>query len=500
MSSPTVPRSDPDHRTSSLLLLFLITLGLLIRLSYIEQTEVDHPIRADALHYVTYGYNLYRHHTFSLATGEQPIRPDSFRSPGLPLLIAAAIAAGGERYWYDTLLQWQAILGTLVVALTYLTGRRFLSRTAALGAATLTAISPHLVAMGGYILTETLFSFLLLLSLWLFLLLAGRSGTQMAEAPSTLLLAIACAIAFGCAWLTNETALFIPYLLILFLRRRERQSTTTTPLPRRTIAVMLVLFTLFPLTWNLRNLLEQIPPQLRGQARALATMAHGSYPDYLYKNPELRYYPYRDDPHFQEYSASFSNFIRILAHRASEEPLRYLRWYLFDKPRTLWTWNILQGQGDVYVYPVTRSLYQNDPLWDVTRRAMKLLHPVILLLALAALPLWLRRRKQEADATPATAPVGAGVMMLLLIYYTLLYNCFATWPRYAVPLRPELYLWSMWGLEALVTIILRRHSCPTSPADGQHRNPPHPAALHDGHTDTIVMDKAIDAHPVNRAG
>ncbi len=453
MTASTIFTTPARTRVVPLAALLLIILALFLRLSYIDNTIVDHPIRADAREYVAYGYNIYFHHTFSFATGREPIAPDSFRSPGFPLLIAASLAAGGKRYWYGTLLRWQAILGTLVVGLTFLIGRLLLPDWAALTATALTALNPHLVVMSGYLLTETLFSFLLLLSLWLFLLL-GRSLRQGQHICSrrSIMLAAACALSFGCTYLTNETALFLPLLLAMLL---VGKAGIRQPSPSRTaVTVMLILFSCFPLGWNLRAFVEHIPPDLRGSQRALETMTHGSYPDFIYKDPRLQYYPYNDDPRYQEYSASVGNFLRIFSHRVAEEPWRYLRWYLIDKPYTLWTWNILQGQGDIYVYPVLRSLYQIAPFWDQTRLLMKRLHPLILLLALSGLLILLPRKRGICKTyTPAKQlPLPVTVLATVLIYYTLLYNLFATWPRYAVPLRPELYLWAAWSLCALICL------------------------------------------------
>jgi hypothetical protein len=41
------------------------------------------------------------------------------------------------------------------------------------------------------------------------------------------------------------------------------------------------------------------------------------------------------------------------------------------------------------------------------------------------------------------------MVLLVLIYFTALYAVFAPWPRYGVPLRPELYLWCSGSLAML---------------------------------------------------
>ena len=43
------------------------------------------------------------------------------------------------------------------------------------------------------------------------------------------------------------------------------------------------------------------------------------------------------------------------------------------------------------------------------------------------------------------------------VYFTVVYSVFAPWPRYSVPLRPELYLLAAWSVAALVRrVALRR--------------------------------------------
>ena len=83
-----------------LLAFFIFTLALHVRIQYVNKTLIDAPIRADARQYVIYGYNLANHGTFSKEFPSDNPCPDSFRSPGYPLLIALALILGGDQGFY----------------------------------------------------------------------------------------------------------------------------------------------------------------------------------------------------------------------------------------------------------------------------------------------------------------------------------------------------------------------------------------------------------------
>jgi 4-amino-4-deoxy-L-arabinose transferase-like glycosyltransferase len=439
------------------LLAALSVLALLVRVAYVAETVIVQPIRADARQYVSYGYNLAHHGTFSSQFPSDDRPPDSLRSPGYPLLIACAFRLGAAGDVYDLIIHAQIVLSTLVVLLTYFVGRLFLSRQWAITAAALVALSPHQVSLTSYVLTETLFCFLLIL--------ASLCFAEAMRASSALLSALS-GILFGATYLTNETALLIPVLfaaVILLAARRFEHSDSRRRLRARMV-LFIVTFSLFPGGWMMRNATSVPPDMPRGTDRALANLSHGAYPGFLYEDPRFKYFPYREDPMQPAFGSSLGDFARILWARVRERPFRYMTWYLFEKPYHLWSWNILQGQGDVYVYPVETSLYQKSRTAELTRLGMKGLHPVILLLALAGIPLLWRVLKRGTGGTrlEQTPTLVAGV----ILYYSLLYVIFAPWPRYAVPLRPELYLLAVWSAAEVVRLLGERKRLDKSSSRG----------------------------------
>jgi hypothetical protein len=295
------------------------------------------------------------------------------------------------------------------------------------------------VSLTSYLLTETLFSFVLLTAILCFCL-AWRHENS--------ILFFLAGILFGYAYLTNETAFFIPWIfvsMVVFYYAFVAKENVQRSILKK-VALFLLVFALFPGGWTLRNAVNLPHDAPKGTNRALANISHGAYPGFVYKDPRFKYFPYREDPMQPAFGSSFENFSKIFWERFKERPGRYLRWYLLEKPYYFWSWNILQGQGDVYIYPVITSLYQTSYIANLTRVIMKYLHPAILILSLTGIPIcyFQFRRSRNGDHS-FDIPI---FLFATCIYFTLLYTIFASWPRYSIPLRPELYILALWALEA----------------------------------------------------
>jgi hypothetical protein len=419
-----------------------------MRMGYVEQTVIVNPIRADARQYVIYGYNLLHHQVFSsqMTKGESP-RPDSFRSPGYPLLIMLAFYFGGEKGFYPLMITWQVLIGSLMVPLTFFISICIMPAFWALAAATLVCFSPHLISMTSYLLTETLFGFTFLAAVSILLLAIIRRNA--------VLFALA-GCSFGVAYLVNETVMLLPFLLsiLLWISFKGLLKFNILKSSHSKIAVFTLVFVCFPLGWSIRNHINILEDSNRGSQRALSTLSHGAYPGFIYENPAYKYFPYREDPRQPEFSSSISKFTAILWDRVKERPLRYLSWYLIEKPYYFWSWNILQGQGDVYVYPVTTSFYMSSTAANVTRTIIKCFHPFLMTISLIGLIIFFTiPNKLHASATNTTA---ASLFSLILIYYTLLYTVFAPWPRYSVPFRPFFYVWAIWSIKSIISILAKK--------------------------------------------
>ena len=426
------------------LVILLCVSAFVFRLLFFDHLVLPHPpVWKDEREYLIYAYNLVHYDTYSREYPAKEPQPDAWRSPGYPLVVALALLIGGLRHYYEIMIYFQIVISTLCVAMTFFLGRRLMPRWAALSAAGLVAFSPHLISTTSNFLTETLLSFMLL---------AGILAYYCALEKKRFSLFLLSALFLGYTYLTNETSLFIPWIFALvtvyFSKVQDDRSTF-----RRNVWLvvsLLFVFCLFLTAWKLRNM--HLPAEAdRPEDRAVTSLSHGAYPGFIHKNPALKNFPYRDDPLQPVFGASFKNFRTILWDRFKQRPVRYLCWYLFEKPYYVWSWDNRQsqlggmqrpGSGDIYIYPVVSSLYLKSIPANLTRQLVKLIHPFVLVLALVGIVV----AGREAYSNRKSLKLHRSPIFLftILVYYTVLYTVFAPWPRYSVPLRPELYICAMW--------------------------------------------------------
>ena len=433
--------------TVTLLCLVLLIAGFL-RYQYVQQAVDDIHIAKDAEQYVNYGRNLVLYRTFSYQHDKLPPTPDSFRSPGYPLFIAMIMKIGGKLNYLKLVLYSQVFLSTALVPLTFFTGTFFMSIPASMLAALLVAISPHLITTSACVLTETLFSILLLSAICVF---------QLSLKYFSICLAGISAVLFGWAFLTNETVLFLPFILVSVILW-FRYFSIAHVFGKRKIQFVIFFIAIYmtvPSGWWLRNYFNVPAGGPKGSDRAVVTMSHGAYPDFIYKDPHYWGIPYREDPQQPYFGSSIKNFSEVLWTRVKDEPLRYLVWYLIGKPYYFWNWNIIQGTGDIYINPIKSDLFIESMFAANIKKVMAFLHPLFLLLTLFSIPVIFFKKKMirifdRDDINVALIP------MIACLYFTIIYSIFAPWPRYSIPLRPELYLCAIWTLSIIVRYLRKQ--------------------------------------------
>ncbi len=422
-------RLDRARMVQWLAVVGVLAVAFLLRLGAADRTVIDGPVRADALDYYSYAYNLRHHGVYSHVApreGRDVVPPpDALRSPGYPAFLWAI--------WDERLsfMLWrtrfvQGVLDVGTVLLVFLLGCRALPFGWALAAGLLTALSPHLISATTYLLTETLFTFLMVLGLWLTVLAAERAW-----------LAPLAGAALGAAALTRPTLqyliLLVPPLLLWYAGWRRGW---------RTAAALVLGFAVVFAPWIVRNI--AVIGQPSDSRLAVNTLHHGMYPDLSYRNdPRTRGAPYRFDPRGAEIGKDLASVLAEIRRRFSEEPARHLYWYLIGKPLTLLSWGIAAGMGDVFVYPVAASPYFTDPIYIWTHRLMFLLHwPLVVLALIGAFGFGFSRRARSAGTGGLLWPL----LTLTVFYFLVLHMVGAPFPRYGIPLRPVLYLLAVWVL------------------------------------------------------
>jgi 4-amino-4-deoxy-L-arabinose transferase-like glycosyltransferase len=434
------------HRSWPVTLIILTLFALALRWYYVSTAVVLDPVRGDATQYYSYAWNLIHHGVFTKdAPGAANVTPDNYRDPGYPLFLAFWMKAlGTGSKWYAAVLLCQALLGALTVTLATQLGRHWLSGRWALGAGLLVAVWPHSITINGYLLTETLFSFLCVLGLLLF----SRSCQR-----NTAWLAIAAGLVLGAAALTNAILLPFGVLLATFLAWRKFA-------PRRICLALAAGALLLPGAWAVRNAqISTLVSDNSSTARALQNLVQGSWPEY--------HSAWRDsvlgdaaaqakaqatlqaiDAEYDVLLASPITGAKAILRRLGEHPLHYAGWYLLQKPRVLWGWNIRIGQGDVYVYPTQNSPFRINRFWIVLEVVAHALSPILMLLALTApLVAW----SQERRAKTSTDRDGQAILVaiiFLLVFVTLIYTALQAEPRYSIAFRPFEILLAMTTIAA----------------------------------------------------
>jgi 4-amino-4-deoxy-L-arabinose transferase-like glycosyltransferase len=222
-------------------LIFILAFALLVRIIYFICIIIRNPEGIyvfDSYGYWQIAFNVREYGIFSQSY-DLPIEPDYFRTPLYPLFIIMAESLGPEGF---SIIALQIILAVLTCYLTYkitmeMTGFRFISHLAAL----IIAIDVPSIVMNSLVLTETLFTFLLVTLVYVFIRYLKTGSVKI-----LMLAALLC----GSAILCRPIGFFIPALFsffILFQFRNELQKLIVHLL----VFISVSLLTVSP--WLIRN-------------------------------------------------------------------------------------------------------------------------------------------------------------------------------------------------------------------------------------------------------
>ncbi|ORU89875.1 MAG: hypothetical protein A6F71_02615 [Cycloclasticus sp. symbiont of Poecilosclerida sp. M] len=418
-----------------LIIVTLVTIAFSLRLYYINHTVIDAPIRADAKDYYSYAVNIKNHHVYSRAWPSKAIpKPDTLRAPGYPFFISKLVSWPPTKSMLWKISFWQALLDTLTVLMTFLLARHFLNTKLAVLAALFVAISPHLISATSYLLTETLFGCLMTASV-LTIVSAVKRNSQ----PIFLLAGILLALAS----LTRPTIQYfiVPLAVGLFIAQNQL-------LLKKGVWLSLILgFFLTYTPWTVRNI--ETLGVTSDPTLTINTLHHGIYPDFMYKSiPQTKGAPYHHDPRSKEISTSVRSVLDEIISRFKNEPLRHLKWYLIDKPITFFSWGIVAGFGDVFIYPVIKSPYFNNPTYKNIHQVMHWLHwPLVILSLFACCVVWLPNRILKLSVHGL---ISIRILSLLTLYFLAVHIVGAPFPRYSFPLRPVTFILASWSIGFLI--------------------------------------------------
>jgi 4-amino-4-deoxy-L-arabinose transferase-like glycosyltransferase len=323
----------------------------------------------------------------------------------------------------------QALLGVLAIFLVYFISRSVMPAVWALLPSALVAISPKLIIAGTYILTETLFTTMLLVSLaWIVLLSRRQSSIWVPLIGGVLLSATA---------LVRPTLQYVlPFILmaiIPLLSSRQKW---------RYGGAMLLGFLLVATPWIVRNVIST--GRMSDPTLMISSLVHGHYPFMMFNfQVESLGYPYRFDPDIAEISKSTSAAISGITKRAAESPALYLAWYLIGKPIAFLSWTDPVAAAGVFTYPVRQSPYLSDPLFIWTLAVMKVTHWLWIALGVFAAIFALMPRL--VNSLPVEGSLALRVLSFTCIYFIFIHVVGLPIARYSIPLMPVIFILSGYG-------------------------------------------------------
>lgn len=137
----------------------VVVVAFVLRAGFLITREPDPVSRSDAAVFDELGWSLARGGGYA-----DHGRPDASREPGYPLFLAGIYAAAGH---HAQAVRWtQALVGVIIVGLTWFIGIRIWAPPVAAVASVAAAADPFLIGSDTLLLTETWFTFVLLLALW----------------------------------------------------------------------------------------------------------------------------------------------------------------------------------------------------------------------------------------------------------------------------------------------------------------------------------------------
>lgn len=408
------------------LLLFAVAFALRAAYTWLANGRSPVPY-ADSADYDTIAWNLASGAGFSLVGAAGP-HPTAFRPPVVPWLTSLLYRAVGHDFFAALLLQ--CAIGALVAPVLAGYARATFGSGVARWAGWLAALCPVLVFFSGYLLTETTFTLLLLVALYL--------SAEWVKTPRPGR-ALGAGLAWGVAALTRPTALPLPLVVALWAwfplgltvagRDRARQ-----------VALLLLGVALAIGPWTLRNAaaLKAFVPVTTGGGRALFDA----------NNPLIW-----DDPariggaeslyHVEPWASQYRGLSEVQADRLSSRFAkdflreRVAQWPAAAAAKLARFWRVTREGGATGTWsrqgsPLGRLLAVADPLllWSL------LAFPF----AIGGLVLTLRGGKRLFLSLPAMTI--AFFTVLAVVYWGAL--------RMRVPVEPLIALYAAAGADALV--------------------------------------------------
>ncbi len=413
-------------------IIFIVSFSL--RWGYIKNTSFVKRVPKDAYAYTMIAYNLANNHVFSSAKDPKgQSRPDA-RPPGYPMFLAGIVAITDSfDAFYITTLWIQSIIGALTVLLSYTLARFLFPGLWSFFPVVLVMISPHMITMSAYILSECLFTFMLLLSIIVFLF-AFKSDKL---------------ISYGLAGIILSMAIFVrpvlgifPILcsvIVFFLNSNKKRFSAFL-----CIVTFLVAAYSFQFSWSVWKH-AGFGPDVVMVDKLKSALLSGTYPDLTFKNvPGM---PHSEDPEYNTLmEKDYGDICFYIINTFKSDPVKYFTWWFFKKPTMFWSWKVFFSDG-INFYPIYHSWFDINILMKTLRSIMLFVHPILVILAGLSILVYSRTYFR---GTRSIETLCYFLCFALLVHFTIMFMILAPYPRYALPLGPELYLFSVIAIREII--------------------------------------------------
>ncbi|MEM9101189.1 MAG: hypothetical protein AAGB12_02605 [Pseudomonadota bacterium] len=414
---------------------FLTLFGGFLRVDVLVNTQVIKPVRADAVDYFWYAYNINQHGIYSKSP-EDLKTPDNIRPPAMPfvasfflntnpLKYSEALTADHAEQMIKPFLFMQMLISVLLIPILFFALKKIANISIAFLATFLHVISPHLINANIYFLTESL-------NASIFVVLICCIIFSLKQKTYSAFFGIGLTLAAASLLKASAMLVFVP-LSCAYIYSSSKQTR------KKMFKLLLATYSIFAVlygAWLFRN--ATIVGDTVSKTLSTNFLHHGIYPNMKYQEEEVSYgFPYRFDPRANEINESKSTVLQEIKRRFSEEPAKHIEWYLLGKPLLFWSWEIIAGMGDSFIYPVKNSPYFDQEILKLTHFLAYYSHNICLFLALLAVITCLFKpcnyllNKELSQLQILLAAIVA--------YYTLIHMVGAPFPRYSIPLRPLIY-------------------------------------------------------------
>jgi 4-amino-4-deoxy-L-arabinose transferase-like glycosyltransferase len=233
-----------------------VVIGFYLRLKlWREMAHV--PVEKDAALYCTMAQNIVRYGVFSQnsATTREEARPTAYTMPGYPLFLSGILSIFGDKPLPLAAIRFlQVLLSMALIILGYYAGRFLLNKWAGVINAFVMALYPANVFAPQLILTECLFTVLMVVSVYFVLVALTRGWEERGRYTAGLV----AGVSFAAGFAIRPTLLtFLPfvavYLVLDYARRRPKPSS------RAALKTALAIFApllLFWTIWTARNAVQ----------------------------------------------------------------------------------------------------------------------------------------------------------------------------------------------------------------------------------------------------